>query len=147
MQSPHSYIPSCGQILCFSCSAAEGVTEECILRVLLLTLQCTPSPRIGIFQKVDFSKGRFDLGQLKIFFKHEYYMFLSIPVKSNLTPPPPPLFLPIYISRLSNRVKWKPPIFKFKWNFDWILGQGNILVQFNVPPPPPEMNKLDFGSR
>ena len=38
VQSPHSYIPSCGQSLRFSCSAAEGVTEECILRVLFLTL-------------------------------------------------------------------------------------------------------------
>ena len=27
----------CGQSVCFSCSAAEGVTKGCILRVLLLT--------------------------------------------------------------------------------------------------------------
>ena len=38
VQSLHSYIPSCGWNLRFSCSAAEGVTEGCILRVLLLTL-------------------------------------------------------------------------------------------------------------
>ena len=36
MWSPHCYIPSGGP--CFSCHAAEGVTEGCILRVLLLTL-------------------------------------------------------------------------------------------------------------
>ena len=36
--SPHPYIPTCGWNLWFSCRAAEGVTEECILRVLLLTL-------------------------------------------------------------------------------------------------------------
>ena len=37
--SLHSYIPSCGWSLRFSCSAAEGVTEGCTLRVLLLTLK------------------------------------------------------------------------------------------------------------
>ena len=31
--SLHSYIHSCGQSLHFSCSAAEGVTERCTLRV------------------------------------------------------------------------------------------------------------------
>ena len=36
-QSPHPHIPTCGQSLRFSCHAAEGVTEECTLRVLLLT--------------------------------------------------------------------------------------------------------------
>ena len=35
--SPHTYIPSCGRSLRFSCGATEGVTEGCILRVLLLT--------------------------------------------------------------------------------------------------------------
>ena len=38
MWSPHCYIPSCGQSLRIICSAAEGITEGCILRVLLLTL-------------------------------------------------------------------------------------------------------------
>ena len=37
--SPHSYISSCWWSLHFSCGAAEGVTEGCTLRVLLLTLQ------------------------------------------------------------------------------------------------------------
>ena len=36
--SPHPYIPTCGRSLRFSCLAAEGVTGECTLRVLLLTL-------------------------------------------------------------------------------------------------------------
>ena len=36
--SPHPYIPTCGQSLRFNCCAAEGVTEECTLRVLLLTI-------------------------------------------------------------------------------------------------------------
>ena len=39
VQSLHPYIPICGQSLQFSCRAAEGVTEECTLRVLLLTLR------------------------------------------------------------------------------------------------------------
>ena len=43
--------------------------------------------------------------------------------------------LPTYISSLSNRMKRKPLIFKFKWNFGWILGQHDILVLGDVPPP------------
>ena len=39
VRSRHSYIPSCGRSLRFSCSVAEGVTEGCTLRVLLLTSQ------------------------------------------------------------------------------------------------------------
>ena len=39
MQSLYPYIPSCRWSLRFSCHAAEGETEECTLRVLLLTVQ------------------------------------------------------------------------------------------------------------
>ena len=38
VQSLNPYIPTCWWSLRFSCCAAEGVTEECTLRVLLLTL-------------------------------------------------------------------------------------------------------------
>ena len=38
MRSPHSYIPIHGQSLLISCGAAEGVTEEHIFGVLLLTI-------------------------------------------------------------------------------------------------------------
>ena len=37
VRSLHSYIHACGWSLIFSCSAADGVTEGCILRVLHLT--------------------------------------------------------------------------------------------------------------
>ena len=37
VQSPHSYIPICGQNLPTSCGAAKGVTEGCLYQMLLLT--------------------------------------------------------------------------------------------------------------
>ena len=45
-----------------------------------------------------------------------------------------PPFLPYYISGLSNRVKSKPLIFKFKWNFGWSLGQGDIFGSGQCTP-------------
>ena len=38
VRSPHPYIPTCGWSLWLNCCVAEGVTEECTLRVLLLTV-------------------------------------------------------------------------------------------------------------
>ena len=70
--------------------------------------------------------------QIEIFFKHECCRFLSILVMGDLTPA---TSLPTDISSLSKTVKRKPLIFNFKWNFGWILGQHDILVLGDVPPP------------
>ena len=52
--------------------------------------------------------------------------------------------LPTYISSLSKTVKRKPLIFNFKWNFDWILGQHDILVLGDVPTPTPESENFFY---
>ena len=70
--------------------------------------------------------------RIENFFKHKCYRFLSILVMGDLHPPS----VPTYISSLSKTVKRKPLIFNFKWNFGWILGQHDILVLDDVPPPP-----------
>ena len=52
--------PSCGQSLCFSCGAAEGVTKECTLRVLLLTSPGQMEQKIPFLEHVNsFAINRF----------------------------------------------------------------------------------------
>ena len=53
MQSPHCYIPSCRWSLCINCSAAEGVTEGCILQVLLLTSPGWMEQKIPLLEHVN----------------------------------------------------------------------------------------------
>ena len=54
LQSPHPYIPTCGWSLQFSCRAAEGVTEECTLQVLLLTSPGQMEQKILLLEHVNY---------------------------------------------------------------------------------------------
>ena len=54
VQSPHPYTPTHGQSLRFSCQAAEGVTEECTLQVLLLTSPGQMERKILLLEHVNY---------------------------------------------------------------------------------------------
>ena len=54
VQSQHPYIPTCGWSLHFSCRAAEGVTKECTLRVLLLTSLGQMEQKILLLEHVNY---------------------------------------------------------------------------------------------
>ena len=77
-QTPHPYIPTCGRSLQFSCRAAEGVTEECTLRVLLLTIMDHPSklqPKIPLLTSRD--NGRMNCVDPVIYYYHKKGYMLS----------------------------------------------------------------------
>ena len=82
VRSQHPYIPTCGWSLWFSCCAAEGVTEECTLQVLLLTSSGQMKQKIFLLEHVNyFAINRFSpimtgiyimvsIGEQSLFYNH-----------------------------------------------------------------------------